>query len=287
MLKRTCLYETHRALGAKLVEFGGWEMPLMYRGIVDEHLHTRRAASIFDVSHMGRLLFRGPAADEFIDLVCTRNCAKLAVGRCGYAHVCEEKGGILDDVIVSRAADHWLMVCNASNRPKLLEHFARQMAGRRVELDDQTEQTAMLAIQGPETLRLLREHVPIDIPELKRYAFATGSAMGMTYYIFRTGYTGEDGLEVVLPASSGEAAWQFITQPGEAGGATVLPAGLGARDTLRLEAGMPLYGHELGEEIDPISAACGWAVDLSKEFIGAAALRRISAEGPARTLVGL
>lgn len=287
MLKRTALFDTHRALGARLVEFGGWEMPLQYEGITAEHVHTRAAASIFDVSHMGRLIFRGAKADEFVDRTLTRNCAKLAVGRCGYAHVCNEKGGILDDVIISRAADYWYMVCNASNRPKVLDHLRPVAAGLRVEIDDQTEQTVMLAIQGPRTLELFKNHVPIKLPELKRYAFTAGSSFGLGYHVFRTGYTGEDGLEVVLPAASGATAWEFVTQPGDDGKPVVRPAGLGARDTLRLEAGMPLYGHELGEETDSISASCGWAVDLSKDFIGAAALRRIAAEGPTRKLVGL
>lgn len=286
-MKRTALYDTHARLGAKLVEFGGWEMPLLYTGIVDEHVHTRTASSVFDVSHMGRLIFRGPDAQALLDRVCTRNCAKLAVGRCGYAHVCNDSGGILDDVIVSRAESHWIMVCNASNREKIVRHIRTEAAGRNVTLDDQTEQTAMLAIQGPATLKLFREHIPIQFGEIKKYAFVTGSYMGTSYTLFRTGYTGEDGLELVLPNAAGVLAWDFLTQDGGSERVTVKPAGLGARDTLRLEAGMPLYGHELGEHIDPLSAACGWVVDLTKDFIGGAALRKIAADGPKRKLVGL
>lgn len=286
-MKRTAIYENHAALGAKLVDFAGWEMPLLYRGIVEEHVYTRTVASVFDVSHMGRLYLRGPDALALLDRVCTRNCAKLAAGRCGYAHVCNEHGGILDDIIVSRGENHWIVVCNASNREKIVRQLRDTMSGKKVDLDDRTEQTIMLAIQGPATMALFREHIPIKFGEIKRYGFVTGSYMGMEYTLFRTGYTGEDGLELVLPASAGPLVWEYLTQDGGGDRPTVKPAGLGARDTLRLEAGMPLYGHELGEHIDPISSACGWAVDLTKDFIGASALRKIAADGPTRKLVGL
>ncbi len=286
-MKRTAIYENHAALGAKLVDFAGWEMPLLYRGIVEEHVYTRTVASVFDVSHMGRLYLRGADALTLLDRVCTRNCAKLAVGRCGYAHVCNEQGGILDDVIVSRGENHWIVVCNASNRDKVIRQLRDNMSGKKVELDDRTEQTIMLAIQGPATMALFREHIPIKFGDIKRYGFVTGSYMGMEYTLFRTGYTGEDGLELVLPAAAGPLVWDYLTQDGGGDRPTVKPAGLGARDTLRLEAGMPLYGHELGEHIDPISSSCGWAVDLMKDFIGAAAVRKIAADGPKRKLVGL
>ncbi|MCK6458005.1 MAG: glycine cleavage system aminomethyltransferase GcvT [Phycisphaerae bacterium] len=286
-MKRTALYDAHVQANAKLVEFAGWEMPLLYRGIVEEHLHTRNAASIFDVSHMGRIRFHGPDAVALLDRVCTRNIAKLAIGRCGYSHLCNAEGGILDDVIISRDADQLIMVCNASNRPKILAHLREHAVGRTVTIDDQTEQTCMLAIQGPATLALARAHLPIEFGDLKRYAFTSGEYMGMPYLVSRSGYTGEDGLELTLPASAGPLVWNYVTQPGDGSRPIVLPAGLGARDTLRLEAGMPLYGHELDESIDPISAACGWAVDLSRDFIGVERLRRIQAEGPARKLVGL
>jgi len=284
---RTPLYEIHKSLGARLIDFGGWEMPVMYRGINDEHVHTRTASSIFDVSHMGRLYFSGPDAQALLDHVCTRNMAKLKVGRCGYSHVCNEHGGVLDDVIVSRYEDKWLMVCNAGNREKILAHVKNHMAGRKVTLDDQTTQTIMIAIQGPATMELFKKHVPIKIEEMPRYGFAAGSYMGQKYSVFRTGYTGEDGLEVVLSSGVGVLVWDFLTKQGGADRVTVMPAGLGARDTLRLEAGMPLYGHELGEQIDPISAGCAWCVDLTKNFIGAAALRKIAADGPRRKLAGL
>ena len=284
---RTPLYETHKRLGARLIDFGGWEMPVMYRGINEEHVYTRTASSIFDVSHMGRLVFTGPDSEALLQHVCTRNVGKLKVGRSGYSHVCNERGGILDDVIVSRYEDRWLMVCNAGNREKIVAHLQRHLEGRKVTLDDTTQKSVMLAIQGPATMELFAQHMPIKVGEVARYGFVTGSYLGQKYSIFRSGYTGEDGLEVVLSAATGVLVWDFLTQDGSGDRVTIRPAGLGARDTLRLEAGMPLYGHELTEEVDPLSAGCGWCVDLEKEFVGASALRQIAAEGPRRKLIGL
>ncbi|HWL95402.1 MAG TPA: glycine cleavage system aminomethyltransferase GcvT, partial [Phycisphaerae bacterium] len=289
MLK-TPLYETHKRLGARLVEFGGWEMPVMYRGINEEHAYTRTASSIFDVSHMGRLKFSGDDAERLLDRVCTRNIAKLVAGKSAYSHVCDERGGILDDVIVSRFKDYLYMVCNAGNRDKIMAHLRKHAEGLKVKIDDATTATVMLAIQGPATLPMFKAQAdkwPIKVGEMPRYGFIAGSYMGMGYSVFRSGYTGEDGLELVLPASAGVLVWDFLTKDGGADRVTVKPAGLGARDTLRLEAGMPLYGHELNENIDPISAGCKWCVDLTKEFIGAAALRDIDASGPARKISGL
>lgn len=287
MQLRTPLYDTHKSLGARLIDFGGWEMPVMYRGIVEEHLHTRTASSIFDVSHMGRLYLTGKDAEALLQQVCTRNVGKLKIGRSGYSHVCNEAGGILDDVIVSRYEDKWLMVCNAGNREKIVAHLKQHMTGRDVKLDDQTAASVMFAVQGPATMDLFKKHMPFKVDDMGRYGFISGSYMGQKYSIFRSGYTGEDGLEVVLGAGLGVLAWDFLTKDGGADRVTVRPAGLGARDTLRLEAGMPLYGHELNEQIDPLSAGCGWCVDLEKEFIGAAALRKIAADGPKRKITGL
>jgi len=188
---------------------------------------------------------------------------------------------------VSRYESQWLMVCNAGNRMKVLAHLHEHAEGRNVTIDDQTEQTVMLAVQGPAAMDLFRRHVPIPIGELKRYGFASGTYMGMNYTVFRSGYTGEDGVEVILPATAGMFAWEYITRENEDGESTVRPAGLAARDTLRLEAGMPLYGHELSEDVDPISAGCGWCVDLDKSFLGAEALRRIQSAGPQRRMTGL
>jgi len=289
-MDKTALHSTHKRLGARLIDFGGWEMPVMYRGIADEHHHTRTVSSIFDVSHMGRLYFKGDDAEKLLDRVCTRNIAKLKVGRSGYSHVCNERGGVIDDVIVSRFEDKLLMVCNASNREKMLAHINSQSAGMKVKIDDQTKGTVMMAVQGPATMELFAsalEKSPIKIGDMGRYGFVTGSYMGVNFSIFRSGYTGEDGVEAVVSNMVGVLVWDRLTADGGDKRPTVKPAGLGARDTLRLEAGMPLYGHELNEDIDPLSAGCGWCVDLEKEFLGVEALRKIKEGGPRRKITGL
>lgn len=287
-LKRTPLYEQHAQLGAKLVDFAGWEMPLLYRGINEEHRHTREKCSIFDVSHMGRLEFRGRDAEAFLERVCTRRLGDMTSGQSRYSHVCNAQGGILDDVIVSRYESHWLVVCNASNRPRIDAWVRTHAAGRDVAIDDTTEATAMLAVQGPLTSAQATSRIPIPTADLKRYHFRAGEFMGMRYTIFRSGYTGEDGLEVVVPAGAAAMGWGFLLAPqDEFEPAIVRPAGLGARDTLRLEAGMPLYGHELHEGVDSLQTGLDWCVDLEKDFIGADAMRSAQKAGPRRRLVGL
>jgi aminomethyltransferase len=284
---QTPLIETHRELGARLVDFAGWEMPLLYRGIIEEHQHTRRHASFFDVSHMGRVEFRGPDAGALLEQVNTRNIGAMVPGQCRYSHVCRENGGILDDVIVSRFEDHYLVVCNASNRAKLLGWWQRLAAARNVAIVDRTLESAMVAIQGPEVIDTLDRLLPQPVAPLKRYHFASGRFLGTNYYVARSGYTGEDGVEIILPAAMARAALGLLMQQSAGLGRPVLPAGLGARDTLRLEAGMPLYGHELSEDWDSITAGQAWCVDLSKEFIGREALARIKADGPRRCIAGL
>jgi glycine cleavage system T protein (aminomethyltransferase) len=273
------------------VEFAGWEMPILYRGIVDEHEQTRNSGSLFDVSHMGRLYFNGKDAQKFLDHVLTRNVAQQKVGQSRYSLACNESGGVIDDVIVSRDEGHWLVVCNASNRERLVRHFeaARQeRGGFDVRLDDRTESTAMVALQGPKVIDKLSEVLPTDLRSLKRYSFANDEVMMTRFTVFRSGYTGEDGVEMILPAKAATMAMRMLDARADRPGATIRPAGLGARDTLRLEAAMPLYGHELGDTIDPLSAGLAWAVDLGgKEFIGAEALREKMARGIQRRLVGL
>jgi len=290
MSKRTPFYDFHKQAGAKMVDFVGWEMPLYYRSIVDEHEQTRNSGSIFDVSHMGRLHFTGKDALAFLEKVCTRGLADAKVGQSRYSLICNESGGVLDDVIVSRDSKHWLMVCNASNREKLSHwfHQVRHDGGFDFDMADQTESTAMVAVQGPKVIDRLAEHLPVDVKSLKRYHFETGSVMGLIKLtVFRSGYTGEDGVEVILGAKMAGMAMKMLAGSFDKPTATLKPAGLGARDTLRLEAAMPLYGHELNESIDPISAGLSWAVKLEKDFIGAARLREISAAGPQRKLVGV
>jgi aminomethyltransferase len=290
MLKHTPFYDFHVQTGAKLVEYAGWEMPLLYRSINDEHAQTRNSGSIFDVSHMGRMHFSGKDAARFLDRVLTRNVADQKAGQSRYSLVCNEAGGILDDVIVSKDVKNWILVCNASNRDKLHRHFVdvRHREDFDFDMSDQTESTGMVAIQGPKVIERLSGVLPVDVKGMKRYHFESGSYMGLLKFtVFRSGYTGEDGVEVVIPAKVAPMAIKLIAGKTEKETATIKPAGLGARDTLRLEAGMPLYGHELTESTDPLSANLGWAVHLDKDFIGAEALRKVQAAGPARKLVGL
>ncbi len=282
----TPLNAFHRDCNARLVEFAGWEMPVVYTGIIEEHNYTRQHCSVFDVSHMGRVEFRGPDAGRLLERLSTRNIGQAKPGMCRYSHVCRDDGGILDDVIVSCFEDHYLVVCNASNREKLLGWWQQQRRGFDIEITDRTFETAMMAIQGPEALQTMGRLLPFPIDDLKRYRFKTGNIMGADYFVARSGYTGEDGVEIILPASFAAPAVQMLVSQSAGLERPIKPAGLGARDTLRLEAGMPLYGHELTEDWDSITAGQEWAVDLTKEFIGSAVLKRIKAEGPRRKVAG-
>lgn len=283
---RTSLNAFHRQHGAKLVDFAGWEMPVMYRGIVDEHLYTRAHCSLFDVSHMGRLHVSGGGAEAFLQCVCTRNVGDMPAGLSRYSHVCNEQGGILDDVIVSRFENHYLLVCNASNTSKILSWLHRQSDDLDVDIRNTTAETAMVALQGPDAVGTMSQLAPFPVDDIQRYHFKHGQFMGADYAVFRSGYTGEDGVEITLPASLAADAVQMLLDQSEEIGWPIKPAGLGARDTLRLEAAMPLYGHELTEDLDSISAGQGWAVDLTKDFIGRPALKRVHDEGPKRKVVG-
>ncbi|NLE59911.1 MAG: glycine cleavage system aminomethyltransferase GcvT [Planctomycetes bacterium] len=283
---RTPLYNLHTRLGAKMVDFAGWEMPLLFTSIIEEHRHTRSAASVFDVSHMGRIELTGPDAERLLEYVCTRRLGDAVVGQSRYSHVCREDGGILDDVIVSRFEDHWLMICNASNRERIVAWLRQHATGRNLEISDRTESTMMVAIQGPLAIGLLGRLLPVSVSDLKRYHFCSGNYLFTPYAVFRSGYTGEDGAEIILPANVAQLVGGHLVGD-EVENHSLKPAGLGARDTLRLEAGMPLYGHELHENTDSLSAGLAWCVDLNKDFIGVEALRRISQAGPSRKLVGL
>jgi aminomethyltransferase len=283
---QTPLINFHRESGARLVDFAGWEMPVYYEGLVKEHNYTRQHASFFDVSHMGRVEFRGDGAADLLERLNTRRIGDMKVGQCRYSHMCREDGGTLDDVIVSRLDDRFLVVCNASNCEKLLGWFDQQKSGFDVTIEDKTMETAMVAIQGPEALETMDQLLPIDLGDLKRYHFKTGEVYGANYYIARSGYTGEDGVEIILPAHLAMTALHMLASQSDQLGRPVKPAGLGARDTLRTEAAMPLYGHELSEEWDSISAGQGWCVHLDKDFIGKTALQKVKENGPRQTLVG-
>ena len=283
---QTPLINFHRESGARLVDFAGWEMPVVYKSITEEHNDTRQHCTMFDVSHMGRVEFRGPDAAALVERLNTRNIGSGKPGMCRYSHICRDDGGILDDVIVSCFEERFLIVCNASNREKLLGWFDQQRKGFDVDIKDRTLETAMVAIQGPEAIETLSQLLPIPIDDIKRYRFKTGNVMGNDYYLARSGYTGEDGFEIVLPANIAMAAVRMLMSQSEDIGRPIKPAGLGARDTLRLEAGMPLYGHELSEDWDSITAGQAWCVDLTKDFIGQPALQKIQQEGPKQKVVG-
>lgn len=281
-----------------MVEFCGWEMPLTYFGLIDEHKQVRTSGGIFDVSHMGRLKFTGRHARRFLERACTRRISDMQPGQCRYSLVCNEKGGVRDDVIVYRLDDdEFLMVVNASNREKIIQHFETLKAAwdMSFKMDDQTRDTAMVALQGPKVIDLIGGYSK-EIPTLKRYRFAVKNLMIAKIIVSRTGYTGEDGVEVILPSGTVGLALKYLlqgvdmTQPN----AVLRPAGLGARDTLRTEAGMPLYGHELGEDINALSCGIDFAIALDKDqgerpetFVGMEALKKTKAEGgPARKLAG-
>jgi aminomethyltransferase len=286
-LKKTPFHAAHVKLGARMVDFAGWEMPLLYTSIIEEHNHTRASASLFDVSHMGRLRITGKRAVEFLDKVCTRNIAKTVVGQCAYSLVCNSSGGVLDDIIVSRFDKNFLVVCNASNREKIIAWFTEHAKTFDVTIEDETFSSAMVAVQGPKAVELLDNVLPDPVSGIKRYHFQSMRMMMVIKFdVFRTGYTGEDGAELICGNTAASMAQNYLMKkPTETD--ILRPAGLGARDTLRMEAGMPLYGHELAEDSDPLSAGLDFAVDLTKDFIGVEPLRKIKSEGLTKKLVGL
>jgi aminomethyltransferase len=279
---RTPLYDWHVAHGARMVDFGGWDMPIQYGNIIDEHTAVRTAAGLFDISHMGRLSFAGPDALGLIQHVFTNDAAALKDGQVRYGLICNEQGGVRDDVLVYRWPYGWSMVVNASNRDKIVGWLADQKGGRNAEVTDRTTATAMIAVQGPRSVELVRGLTDADASQLAYYHAAPTRCLGQQCVVSRTGYTGEDGFEVLIGAEHGVALWDELVRRGGK------PCGFGARDTLRLEAAMPLYGHELTEEIDPLQAGLGWAVKLNKgDFVGRGALLRRKDDAARPVRVGL
>lgn len=281
-LQRTPLYEEHKALGARLVDFAGWEMPVQYTGIKAEHEAVRNWVGLFDVSHMGEVVFRGPEAEEAVQRLVTRDVSRLVVGQAGYAAVCYENGGTVDDVLVYRRAGDFLIVVNASNREKDVEHFRVYTRDLDVEVTDESDDWALLALQGPQAAGLLQPLTETDLSMIRYYRFVEGELGISQVVLSRTGYTGEDGFEIFARPEDAPAIWRRLIEAGAA------PVGLGARDTLRLEAGMCLYGNELDPETTPLEAGIGFAVHLNKEneFIGQEALLREKEEGLKKRLVG-
>ncbi len=303
MLK-TPLHKFHLEYHAKMVEFTGWEMPMMYTSIREEHEQVRTSGGVFDVSHMGRVKVQGRHARKLLERVCSRRITDMQIGQCRYSLVCNERGGVRDDVLVYKLDDaDYLVVVNASNREKLLGHFEDVRAGAvgggeelKVTIEDQTESTAMVAVQGPKVMEMVANFSK-EIPALKRYRFTVKNLLVMKVLVSRTGYTGEDGVEAILPAGAVSMALKLLLKDVDMTQAQALikPAGLGARDTLRMEAGMPLYGQELGEEVCALSCGVDFAITMDKHeqergerFIGQDALEKIIVEGgPSQRIVGL
>ncbi len=284
----TPLLDRHRALGAKMTSFGGWEMPLQYAGILEEHRAVRERAGLFDLSHMGELFIEGPDAGDALSAALVSDPPALAIGRAQYSMICAANGGILDDLIVYRLAEErFLVVANAGNAPLVSDLLAERIAPFRAILDDRSLATALCAIQGPRSIEILAPLTELDPGAIRYYGIAEGAVAGIPALVARTGYTGEDGFEVFVETARAGELWDALWASGQPYGLAAV--GLGARDTLRLEAGMPLYGNDLDPTVNPYEANLGRVVRLDKpiDFVGREALRRVSELGPARLLVGL
>jgi len=276
-LKRTPLYDAHVAAGAKLVDFAGWEMPVQYAGIREEHLNVRSACGLFDVSHMGEIEIEGPGALELLQRLLSNDVSKIEVGGAQYSCLCREDGGVLDDLFTYRLADdRYLTVTNAANHERDLEWFEAHAVEFDAEVRDRIDGYAMLAVQGPEARGIVAELADGELPA--RFHTAELAVAGAPTLVCGTGYTGEDGVELLIPPERAAAVWDALI----AGGAK--PAGLGARDTLRLEVNYCLYGNDLTVDRTPIEAALGWCVKEDTGFVGADACRRVREQGPGEVL---
>jgi aminomethyltransferase len=294
--RRTPLDSVHRALGARLIDFAGYEMPVRYTSELEEHRAVRQAVGLFDLSHMGEVALRGEDALAFARRALVSDPATLDPGQAQYSMLCAPDGGVIDDVIVYRRDgdddddddDGYLVVCNASNREAVVAHLAELAAGGgdEVRIDDESDATALVAPQGPRAAELLAGLTDLDLASLRNYRSMTGRVAGIACLVARTGYTGEDGFELFCAATDAVALWEAVSAAGEPFG--LRPCGLAARDTLRLEAGMPLYGNELGRDVNPYEANLGRVVKLEKgDFVGRDALAEVARTGPRRRLVGL
>jgi len=278
----TPLYERHVALGGRMVDFGGWELPQQYTSIRDEHFAVRKVAGLFDVSHMGRFWVTGNDSFDFLQGLVTNDLGRISQGHAQYNLLCNEAGGILDDLIVYWGKEGFLVVVNASNRELDLD-WIRSHAPSSVVVDDRTFELALVALQGPRAEQLLPAGGLAGIPY---FGFREGEVAGVGAMIARTGYTGEDGFEVFVDAAKVGDVWDAILAGGREEG--LLPAGLGARDATRLEAALRLYGNDMDETVNPYEAGLGWAVKLEKgDFMGRSALAKVREEGPRRSLIGL
>jgi aminomethyltransferase len=287
-LRTTPFHEEHLGLDAKMVPFAGFLMPVQYpTGIRAEHRAVREAAGLFDVSHMGQLVVEGPQALDLVQYVTVNDAARLEVGQAQYSAVCREDGGVLDDVLVYRTGDRtFLIVVNAATRAADFEWIRRHGAGFDAAVEDRSDEYALIALQGPWAPEILSSLTDVRLDDLGYFRFAEGWVAGVWGLVSRTGYTGEDGFELYLPAGEAAGAWRRLLEHGEPWG--LLPAGLGARDTLRLEVGYPLYGNDLDPEHTALEGGLGWAVKLDKgDFVGREALARQKQEGASRKLTGI
>jgi aminomethyltransferase len=283
---KTALYYRHVALGAKMISFAGWEMPLQYKGIVAEHQTVRQTVGLFDVSHMGRILVRGADAEPFLDYLSTNKIAGKAPGTVTYTVWCHENGGCVDDLMIyKQSSEEFAVVVNASNRQKDLEHLRQQSEGFHVLIQDRFEEDGILALQGPLAEELLSSFIPL-VKEIKPMHFMITGEQDQACLVSRTGYTGAGGFEIYASSSTIEFWWDRLLEYGKAYG--LEPVGLGARDTLRLEMGFALYGHELADDIAPIETVAGWAVKWDKkDFLGKKALEKLEQSGKKRFQHGL
>lgn len=285
--KRTPLHAEHVLLNARMVPFAGFDMPVQYpTGITAEHRAVREAAGVFDVSHMGELVLHGPDALELVQRVTVNDASRVAVGQAQYSAMCRDTGGVIDDLLIYRLEDRWMLVVNASNIAKDREWISDHVEDLDVELEDVSERTALIAVQGPVARDVVRPLASVDVDEIGYYRFREGEVAGARAIISGTGYTGEDGFELYLSADDAVQAWQALLGEGRALG--LVPAGLGARDSLRLEMGYALYGNDLDEEHTTLESGLGWVTKLDKgDFVGRDALRAQKEAGVPRKLVGL
>ncbi len=287
-MKRTAFTAIHQRLGAKIVPFAGFEMPVMYTGIIDEHRTVRNAVGVFDVSHMGEFEISGPDALALVQKVTTNDASKLVPGKVQYSAMCYPEGGIVDDLLVYRlAVDKFMLVVNAANLSKDFEWIRSNIGTLRATLTDKSDATSLLAVQGPASLKTLQKLTNVRLGEIPYYAFSTGTLSGVDMIISRTGYTGELGFEIYFESSvpTGEAVWKAVTDAGAEFG--IKPIGLGARDTLRLEMGFCLYGNDIDQTTNPLEAGLGWITKTDKEsFLGQSVLKEVKQKGVTRKLVG-
>lgn len=286
-LKATPLNAVHRRMGARMVDFGGWDMPVQYSGVLEEHKAVRERAGLFDVSHMGEIEVRGPDAEALVDFVSTNWAGKMETGQIHYSGLLYEHGGFVDDILVHKVAgDHFFLCVNAANQEKDFQHI-RDVTGSRFSaaVEFASERYAQIAVQGPKALPVLQKLTVTELAPIRYYYFADGEVCGTAARIARTGYTGEDGFEIYVAPQEAERLWDRLLDAGQEFG--IKPCGLGARNTLRLEAKMALYGHEIHASILPWEAGLGWIVKLDKgEFVGRAALVKEKEQGVARRLAG-